>query len=108
MEQPVGPHLPPGGLADHPVLLVDHVQELVARVDAVHLPGRKGRYFRKGYGEKRKGSPTSGLMEWNGPCPGHGQNTGHVSGVKLIAWPPGAARNSPWQYEWPGAACGAG
>ena len=47
MQQPSAPDLAPGGLADHPVLLVDHVQELVARVDAVHLPGREERYFRK-------------------------------------------------------------
>ena len=33
MQQPPAPHLAPGGLADHPVLLVDHVQELVAGVD---------------------------------------------------------------------------
>ena len=47
MQQPPAPDLAPGGLADHPVLLVDHVQELVARVDAVHLPGGEERYFRK-------------------------------------------------------------
>jgi hypothetical protein len=42
VQQPARPHLPPGGLADHPVVLVDDVEDLVPRVDRVR-PLRRGK-----------------------------------------------------------------
>jgi hypothetical protein len=42
VQQPARPHLPPGRLADHPVALVDDVEDLVPRVDRLPPSSRKG------------------------------------------------------------------
>jgi len=42
VQQAARPHLPPGRPADHPVVLVDDVEDLVPRVDRIR-PLRRGK-----------------------------------------------------------------